>query len=147
MAGKSGRSGKQSAEALSVVAKTAIGPARPAPPAHLTEDQAAVWRHVVDACAADWFPAETHGILESYCRHVVSEREIDGMIEEVKSVAESPIAVAGALDKLYKMRERESRAASSAATRLRITNQALTNHKKDRSPRDGGGTAKKPWEL
>jgi hypothetical protein len=147
MAGKAGRSGKKSAEALSVVAEHAIGPARAEAPDHLTPDQAEEWRRVVDACASDWFPAETHGTLEGYCRHTVSVREIDALVEEVKAGDGEPIEKVGALDKLLKMRDREGRAAMAHARSLRITNQALTNHKKDRSPQDGGGQAKKPWQV
>lgn len=146
MAGRSGKSGRQSAEAENVVSLGMSGPERPEPPTHLTDAQAAEWRAVVDACPADWFPRETHGTLESYCRHTVAEREIDEMVEDLKGMGLSVGEIVGGLDKLFKMRERESRAASSAATRLRITNQALTNHKTSRTPGDGGGGAKKPWE-
>ena len=146
MAGKAGRTGKKSAEALSVVGDNAIGPARPAAPDHLSPDQAEEWRRVVDACAADWFPAGTHGTLEGYCRHTVSVREVDAMIDEAKADEGDPIEKIKTIEKLLKMRDREGRAAMAHARSLRITNQALTNHKKDRTPRDGGGQAQKPWQ-
>lgn len=147
MAGRAGKSGRQSVEAKNVVSLGIAGPERPEPPAHLTEAQSEEWRAVVDACPADWFPRETHGALESYCRHTVAEREIDQMVEDLKGMELGPAEIIGGLDKLYKMRERESRAAVSCATKLRITNQALTNHKTSRTPGDGGGGAKKPWEV
>jgi hypothetical protein len=146
MAGKAGKSGRQSAEAENVVRIASSTPDRPEPPSHLNNEQSAEWRAVVDACPADWFPRETHGALESYCRHTIAEREIDQMVEDLKELGLSVGEMIGGLDKLYKMRERESRAAVSCATKLRITNQALTNHKASRTPGDGGGGAKKPWE-
>jgi len=145
MAGKAGKSGRQSAEARKVVSLGMPGSDRPEPPEYLNEDQASEWRAVVDACPADWFPRETHGALESYCRHTVAEREVDKMVEDLKGMDLSTGEIIGGLDKLYKMRERESRAAVSCATKLRITNQALTNHKTSRTPGDGGGNVKKPW--
>lgn len=136
--------GKKSVEELTVVTPLSNLPTRPDAPEHLTEEQRAEWKRVVDACPADWFPVETLGLLESYCLHMCSMRQIEAMIGEAFNRLEDPLGAVEDLNKLHIMRERESRAASSAATRLRITNQALTNHKKSR---EGGSRKKKPWET
>jgi len=47
------------------------------------------------------------------------------------------------LDKLYGMQEREGRAISSLATRMRVTQQATTKHEQARKP----SMVKKPWEA
>ncbi|TIO90492.1 MAG: hypothetical protein E5X98_03605 [Mesorhizobium sp.] len=87
---------------------------------------------------ADWFPRETHGMLAQYCRHVVSARRVAQLIaaEEGKKEIEIPV-----LDQLYKMQEREGRALSSLATRMRITQQT-TYDKSKKKP----SAVKKPWE-
>lgn len=146
MAGKAGRSGRQSGAALEVVTAMPGVAHRPEAPAHLTEAQAVEWKRVVDACPSDWFPAETHGTLESYCRHTVSERELDVEVEAAKEI-QDPMSRLEVMKEYLKLRQAESRAAMSCATKLRITNQALTNHKTSRTPEDGGGAAKNPWEV
>ena len=50
-------------------------------------------------------------------------------------------------DTLLKLSERESRAASSLATRLRITRQAVDHNTVARSLVNDKSKARKPWEL
>jgi hypothetical protein len=114
-------------------------PEKPNPPKDLTEDQAEEWRAVVNRLPHDWFPRETHGILAQYCCHVVERREIDELIVECKGNADFSV---NDYDQLLKMREREGRAASSLATRLRITQQATYDKSKKK-----GSPAKEPWKV
>ena len=79
---------------------------------------------------ADWFRAETHHLLELYTGHIDAGRKRDQLIEQV--AAEDPLDV-DEYDRLLRMRERESRAASSLATRLRITLQATYDKTKKRT--------------
>lgn len=111
---------------------------RPDAPYDLTDEQADEWWAVVNRMPADWFPRETHGMLAQYCRHVVSARRVAQLIaaEEGKKEIEIPV-----LDQLYKMQEREGRALSSLATRMRITQQT-TYDKSKKKP----SSVKKPWE-
>ena len=112
---------------------------RPDAPYDLTDEQSAEWWAVVNRMPADWFPRETHAMLADYCRHVVRSRRVSQLIaEEEKGDA---IDV-GALDKLYKMGERESRAISSLATRMRISQQATLTKRADK----GTAGMKKPWD-
>ncbi|MFE3839468.1 hypothetical protein [Pseudogemmobacter sonorensis] len=111
---------------------------RPDAPYDLTDEQAEVWWRVVNRLPADWFPAETHGLLSDYCRHEVKSRRISQLVAAAES--DDPLDI-DMLDKLYKMAERESRAASSLATRLRITQQATVSPKAKKP-----GQAKRPWE-
>lgn len=113
--------------------------ARPEPPSELTSEQSGEWWAIVDRMPADWFPRETHGLLAQYCRHVVTARRVAQLIEATEGADDLDIAQ---LDQLYKMQEREGRAMSSLATRMRITQQALVDKRADK----GKSVTKKPWE-
>src|SRR5690606_36227062 len=151
-----GARGRKSAASLEIAA---IGPSgiqtirRPDPPEELTAEQAEEWRAVVNRLPADWFPRETHGMLAQYCRHVVAARRVSQMIqaleEEMAQAAEEGtdrasilLSAAKAMDRLYKMQEREGRALSSLATRMRITQQATYDPKRKK-----GTQHRKPWET
>jgi hypothetical protein len=110
---------------------------RPEPPDHLTDDQAAEWRAVVNRMPAEWFPPEIHPLLAQYCRHVISARHIAGLIEELVQSDEFSL---NRFDQLLRMQEREGRAISSLATRMRMTNQARFSHNKRTGP-----MVPKPW--
>jgi len=131
-----GARGRNSAAELSVV--STISQRRPKPPADLTPEQAEEWRAVVSRLDPGWFPRETHGILAQYCVHVAERKDIDLMISEMKG---NPDFDLKEYDQLLKMREREGRAASSLATRMRLTQQATYDPKKKKA-----GQAKKAWE-
>jgi len=94
---------------------------RPDAPYELTDEEADVWRQVVGALPADWFGPETWLLLADYCRHTVSSRHMSQLVGSLQKGESIDVA---ALDRALKMRERETRAASSLATRLRITKQA-----------------------
>ena len=132
--------GRKSADSLQVVTPGNVTSlARPEPPADLTPEQADEWWAVVERMPADWFPRETHGLLSQYCRHVVTARRVAQLIKSAEDADDLDIQQ---LDQLYKMQEREGRALSSLATRMRISQQALIDKRTDKP----GKTAKKPWE-
>ena len=111
---------------------------RPDAPYDLTDEQAEEWWAVVNRMPADWFPRETHGMLSQYCRHVVAARRVAQLVEAATTA--NPVDV-DELDKLYKMQEREGRALSSLATRMRITQQT-TYDKSKKKPL----ARKAPWQ-
>jgi hypothetical protein len=112
---------------------------RPEPPAELTEEQAHEWRCVVNRLPAEWFPRETHGLLAQYCRHVVAARRVAQLIAEFEAHEEIDVEQ---YDRLLKMQEREGRAISSLATRMRISQQSTL----DREKRKPVKPQRKPWE-
>lgn len=71
---------------------TVIGPGgvetirRPQPPLDLTGEQQQIWTTIVNRMAADWFPAETHGLLTQYCRLTIRARRIAEMIEAMEKL-------------------------------------------------------------
>lgn len=132
--------GRKSAADLAVV--TADGLAairRPDPPEELTDEQAHEWRSVVNRLPAEWFPRETHGMLAQYCRHVVAARRIAQLIAEFERREDFSIEE---YDRLLKMQEREGRAISSLATRMRISQQSTLDREKKKPLKP----AKKPWD-
>jgi len=133
------KTGRRSAASLGVAPVAPLETIkRPSPPAELTVEQAAEWRAVVSRMAPEWFPRETHGLLATFCRHVVAARRVARLIETC--VAAEPINV-DQFDQLLRLQERESRAISSLATRMRITQQA-TVHKSRQKPEQSPS----PWE-
>ena len=123
--------GPKSSADLSVVPSVGISAiARPDPFPNLTRDQSNEWVDIVNRLPADWFPRETHAMLAQYCRHVVSGRRVGDLIEghiEGKVLTSDWVET---LDRLLKMQEREGRAMSSLATRMRITQQATASNGK-----------------
>lgn len=117
--------GRKSAASLTV-AKSGIGVAkRLEAPLHISDSEKEVWAEVVNDQPASVFTATHAPLLQMYCRHVVNNRMIAG---ELKSFNRAWLADDEKLkryDTLLRIAERESRAASSLATRLRITRQAV----------------------
>lgn len=128
--------GRKSAAQLSVAQLVEIVP-RPTAPDHLTDAQAEVWDRVVGRMPGDHFTDENLDLLAQYCRHVVEARRIADM---VAGMAGDPDTSLEDYDRLLKMQEREGRAMSSLATRMRLTQQT----RQDR--RTQAKTSKRPWE-
>lgn len=139
--------GRKSAASLEIATASRIETiARPTCPHDLNDEESEIWFTVVNRLPADWFPAETHPLLIQYCRTVVQSRRVAELIEKATSdldpeTKEPTLSVAG-YDRLLKMQARQSATLAMLATKMRISQQATTNHrgnKKQISP-------KKPWE-
>jgi hypothetical protein len=113
---------RKSVAALATV--SLIAEHRPAPPEHLSEEQRAEWEAITRRLPASWFPRETHGLLVAYVQHVTAHRVLSGMVDEFQPAWTIEAEGLQRYDKLLTMREREGRAMSSLATRLRITPQS-----------------------
>lgn len=134
-----GARGRTSIASLSVAQPVEVVQRADAP-YDLTDEQADEWRSVVNRLPAEWFPRETWPMLSQYCRHVVAARRVSQLVTAAEAQAEVDI---DQLDRLYKMQEREGRAISSLATRMRLTQQTTY----DKSKKRGNGGVKKPWEA
>ena len=145
--------GRRSAASLLMVPAAVEQFPRQRPPAELSREQAAVWNAIVRAEPADWFSAPTRPVLVQYCRHIVAARRAAEMIKALEASIAEMFAADGAnqfaitlsaseeFDRLLKMQERESRVIASLATKMRITQQATTNHRGNRIE------SKKLWEF
>lgn len=92
-------------------------------------------------------------MLAQYCRHVVSARTVAGMIKALQEQLEQEpeegterlklmLGAAKTMDRLLKMQEREGRALSLLATRMRLSQQSTYDRKKTK----GTEGPRKPWE-
>jgi chaperone required for assembly of F1-ATPase len=132
--------GRKSAASMEItIASNVQAILRPLPPDELTTEQADEWSAVVDRMPADWFPRETHGMLVQYCRHVIAARRIAQLIARIEKAKKLDL---DEYDKLLKMQEREGRAVSSLATRMRITQQATVRAESAKKP----AQIPAPWE-
>jgi hypothetical protein len=132
--------GRKSAAALTVVSSSGIETIRrPDPPDELTAEQADEWRAVVNRLPGSWFPRETHQLLAQYTRHVVCARRIAQLIERAEAGDEFDIEM---YERLLRMQDKEGRAMSSLATRMRFTQLATIDHKQARKPT----AVPKPWD-
>lgn len=132
--------GRKSAASLEIARPDSIELVeRPVCPHDLNDEEAEVWSAVVNRLPADWFPAETQPLLVQYCRSVIQARRVAELIEQATSDPELSVS---AYDRLLKMQARCSASIAMLATKMRISQQATTNHrgnKKQVSPA-------KPWE-
>lgn len=131
--------GRKSAASMEVAVTGGVETVeRPDSPYDLTDEQSEEWWAVVNRMPADWFPRETHGLLAQYCRHIVAARRVAQLVTNCEADADLDLA---RYDQLLKMQEREGRALSSLATRLRITQQATVSPKAKKP-----SMVKKPWD-
>lgn len=140
--------GRKSAASLAAVAlqAPAVASHRLMPPAHLSDAEQSVWAQVVNDQPAASFTDTYAPLLELYCRHVVHSRIL---ADELANFERSWLADDEGLkryDRLLAMNEREGRAASSLATRLRITRQAIDQQTVARS-QINAPKGRKPWEI
>ena len=115
-------------------------------PLHLSDAEVSVWVEVVNDQPANAFTATHAPLLELYCRHIVQARII---ADELLSFEHAWLSDDDGLkryDTLLRMTERESRSASSLATRLRITRQAIDQQTVARTISNNPKT-RKPWEI
>ena len=134
--------GRKSGAALEMVGRQLVtATERPDPPQELTEEQAQEWSEVINRLPADWFHRENFSLLAQYCRHVVAARRVGQLVDDYGKNEAFDIAD---YDRLLKMQEREGRALSSLATRMRISQQSTYDAKKGKT-RKGEGT-RPPWE-
>jgi len=117
------------------------------PSKHLSEAEQSVWMRLVADQPASAF-SETHrDMLEMYCQHTVQALVLADEIQNFNRVWLADDDGLKRYDKLLAMREREVRAASSLATRLRITRQATTDPKTVGRANANTPRARKPWEI
>lgn len=124
--------GRPSSAALAVIGRNGIETVkRPEPPDDLTDEQAEEWREVCNRMPADWFPRETWALLAQYCRHVESARHIAQLVAAARA---SDGFTLEDYDRLLKMQEREGRAITSLATKMRISQQATIDKRTKKPP-------------
>jgi hypothetical protein len=132
---------RRSAASLAV-ARPELG-SKASPPHALSERQRALWLQIVKSKPAEWFGPETHPMLAALVAHVETfellEREFRGL-EKVDTADRLAW-----LDRLSKLRDRESRAIATLSTKLRLTNQSRYTPKAAATA--SRRTSPAPWEM
>jgi hypothetical protein len=134
-----GTRGRTSAAALSIVTSSVEAVQRPDAPYSLDDEESAVWWATVNALRADWFTGETLPMLANYCRHVVAADRISSLIRKTERGESLDVPE---YERLLKMRIRETQAAATLATRLRITQQSSYDRKKAKAAK----VIENPWD-
>lgn len=134
--------GRKSAAALAVpsAAEVLETHVRPDAPYELTDDEAAVWRGVIDRMPATWFGPETYPLLTQYCRHIVRSNRVAQLVQSAESDEKCALED---YDRLLKMQERESRAILTLATKMRLAQQSTIAPDAKKERRIG---LKRPWQ-
>lgn len=143
-----GSRGRQSSAAasLSVVVNGDFGKAL-APPDDLTKAQAAIWTETVASEAPNFFAtAALRGLLKDYCRHREAAEMLSGLINELSAGDLKTAEGAKRYYSLLRMRDLETRATATVATKLRITNQARYTPQAAGTASKNASKVKKPWE-
>ncbi len=130
--------GRKSDAALQIPAPVEVIPRQQAPH-DLTAEETEVWLAVVNSLPADWLSPPAVPVLKQYCRHAIHAQRV---AELIQCKTDDPDLPLDDYDQLLKMQERESRAIASLATKLRLTQQATTNHRGNKKP---GATTGAPW--
>lgn len=112
---------------------------RAPPPHHITDEQAEIWIQTLNGLPATWLNDSNLPILEVYCAHVIKHRKIGVLIEQCELAEKLNLVT---LNSLYMMQEREGRAITSAATKMRITPQSTYDKTKKKEIQ-----GKRPWET
>ena len=116
--------------ASKTLAVTKLGDRHPAP-ADMPPDQTAIWYEIINRMPSDYFAVQNLPLLAQYCRHTAQATRVAHMIEDhVNGEEFSP----GQYDLLLKMLTRESASLCSLATKMRISQSALDDHKGQTKP-------------
>jgi len=144
--GSRGRKSTASMEVAALVAPISTEN-RLQPPVYLNDAVREEWLRVVNDQPAGAFTATHASLLELYCKHVVKARILDDEIEASDPNWMRDSEGLKRMERLTAMAERESRAASSLATRLRITRQAVEHPTTVGRALKNQPKTRKPWEL
>ncbi len=123
-------------------------PERPAPPKSLTREQAEVWREIVASVPADWFPRETHPLLEQLCRHTVEANRIAKLIDEAtRQMGERRPGATETYLKLLQAQRRETASLKSLAVALRLSpSSRMRPEVAGRRRQEPAAGDRRPWE-
>jgi hypothetical protein len=138
--------GRASAASQAVVIEGGFG-RRPPPPDDMTERQKAIWIETTNSEPTDFFgTAALKALLTDYCRHREAAENVSAIINTFQVEWLKNSEGAKRYHGLLKMRDLETRAACTIATKLRLTNQSRY------TPMAAATAAKhvaksKPWEM
>jgi hypothetical protein len=115
------------------------------PPPGLNEEQAEEFSAIVASYPMDWFDSGSVSMLEAMVRHNCEERRLGKLLSEFDTeVLKTPDGMK-LYDRLSKNHERQSKAASTLAQKMRLTQ--LSKYRADKANTLAGkAKAVRPWE-
>ena len=137
--------GRRSAASLAVVARTAID-GRPAAPDDLTQSQKDIWERTVANEPGETFRTSAlQQLLRMYCQHADTAARLAKQVDE--AMREGSQVDLDDVDRLLKMRDRETKAVGDKATKLRLTNQSRYTPQAAGTAAKKASTERKPWQM
>jgi hypothetical protein len=137
--------GRKSAAELSVLS-VSFEARRPLPPPELTTAQCKIWEAIVASTPGGWFTVAQEPLLSAYCRHVDAGNHLSAMIDNSKPDLSNSEGLRHHA-RLLGMRMRETMAALSVATKMRLTHQAQMHPRTAGRAMAGEHSGHKPWEM
>jgi len=120
---------------------------RAEPPGDFNKRQIEIWSEVVNSEPPSFFEtAANKGLLAEYCRHLDSSECVSVVISAFKPEWLKDDDGAKRYHSLLRMRELETRAILSCATKLRITNQSRYTPMAAGTAGRNQTNVKRPWE-
>jgi hypothetical protein len=140
-----GTRGRKSAASLTVIGPYGLETIRrPGPPECLGDEQAAEWRKVVNSMPADYFPPETHALLEARCCHVVQRRRWAQAIDHEMKSDEFDMKT---YRDLCRSANEESRTIALLDAKLRLAHESTYDRTKLPKRRSRSAGLTPPWET
>jgi hypothetical protein len=109
-------------------------------PHELNDEETEIWFAVVNSMPAEWFSPSTVPLLTQYCRHTIHAKRIAELLEQAMS---SKNLVIDDYSELLKMQDRETRAITLLASKMRISQQSTIS---DTAKKTTHSSARKPWQ-
>ena len=125
------------------------GAGRPDPPPDMPDDEAEVWRSVVDSMPSSFFGGQTHGVLSLYCFHMAGVLNLVNQIRKIRRKLNSEpgdLEAIAALKQLTPVADRESNRAAALAQKLRITPMGDRVQRKHVQSTTENAPRARPWE-
>lgn len=140
--------GRKSAAELATMTPTADRKARPDADYSLADEQAEVWKGVVEALPADWIGAEAHPILAAYCRTTVQLRRLGQLITALEtSDGTGADLITADYIALIKAHGATAQTLKTLATSLRLTPQSRYRAETAARNADTKRPGPRPWDL
>lgn len=120
---------------------------RAPPPEGLTEAQRVLWRNIVETEPADLFDSEARRhLLRLYVEHATFRASLQELIDRVPIEKILDPETEAGVERMLRIRDRETKALVSLATRMRLTNQSrYTPSAAGTAGRNNAG-GPKPWD-
>lgn len=116
---------------------------RPDAPYDLTDEQADIWRGVVDGLPAGWIEPGAFAVLAAYCRQTTALRRLGALVRQAEHE--------GAFDEarllaLYRAHGAAAQVLKTLATSLRLTPQSRMRADAAGARAGDGPKGPRPWE-